>query len=111
MKNFVQPGKTLTIPAPSGGVVSGKPVVVGSLKGFASTTAAAGEDVAIAREGVFTTDIKAAGAAWAVGDKIYLKADGTEFNKTSAGNTLFGFAAAAAESAATTGEICLAEPV
>ncbi|EDQ33945.1 hypothetical protein HPDFL43_05810 [Hoeflea phototrophica DFL-43] len=107
MKNYVQPGDVLTVAAPSGGVVSGAAVVIGNLRGFASATAAAGDDVAIARSGVFSTAIKAAGVAWAVGDLIYLKADGTEFNKTASGNTLFGFASEPADSAATTGKICL----
>lgn len=107
MKNYVQRGDTLTVAAPSGGVVSGAAVVIGNLRGFASATAAEGEDVAISRTGVFTTAIKAAGVAWAVGDLIYLKADGTEFNKTATANTLFGFAAAPAGSADTTGSICL----
>lgn len=107
MKNYIQPGDTLTVAAPSGGVVSGQAVVIGALIGFAAGTAAAGEDVAIARKGVFSTAIKATGAAWAVGDAIYLKADGTEFNKTASGNTLFGFAAQPALSGDTVGYICL----
>lgn len=107
MKNYVQPGDTLTVAAPSGGVVSGAAVVIGNLRGFAVATAAEGADVAIARTGVFTTSIKATGTAWAVGDLVYLKADGTEFNKTASGNTLFGFAAAPAASGDTTASICL----
>ena len=107
MKNYVQPGDTLTVAAPSGGVVSGAAVVIGNLRGFATATAAEGADVAIARKGVFRTSIKATGVAWAVGDLIYLKADGTEFNKTASGNTLFGFCAAPAASGDTSADICL----
>ncbi|QKV20247.1 DUF2190 family protein [Oricola thermophila] len=108
MKNYVEPGNTITVPAPAGGVTSGQPVAVGSLRGFAAATAAEGEDVAIVRAGVFTVT-KEAGTAWSVGDKVYLKSGGTEFNKTASGNTLFGFATAAAASADTTGEICLGD--
>lgn len=108
MKNYLQPGDTVTIPAPAGGVASGAPVVVGSLKGIASATAAEDEAVAIARKGVFQVT-KEAGAAWSIGDKIYLKADGTAFNKTASSNTLFGFATADAASGDTVGEICLAD--
>lgn len=108
MKNYVQPGNSLTVPAPSGGVVSGAPVVIGSLRGFAAATAAAGEDVSIVRAGVFEV-VKETGAAWAVGDKVYLKADGSGFNKTSSSNTLFGFATEAAASGDLVGKIILAD--
>lgn len=108
MKNYLQPGNSLTVPAPSGGVVSGSPVAIGSLRGFAAATAAEGEDVSIVRAGVFQV-VKETGAAWAVGDKIYLKADGSAFNKTASGNTLFGFVTEAALSAATVGKIILAD--
>lgn len=110
MKNYVEPGNALTVPAPSGGVVSGKPVVIGSLRGFAAATAAEGEDVAIFRRGVFDVD-KESGTAWAVGDKVYLKADGSGFNKTATSNVLFGFAAAAAVAGDTVGRICLGDTV
>ena len=109
MNNYKEPGNVITVAAPSGGVTSSQAVVIGKLKGFAVATAAEGDDVGIARTGVFETAIKAAGAAWAVGDAIYLKADGTEFNKTASGNTFFGFAAAPAASGDTVGEICLAD--
>lgn len=52
MKNFIQPGDTLTIPAPAA-VASGGVVVAGGLVGIASTDAASGEPVAVALRGVF----------------------------------------------------------
>lgn len=107
MNNYKQPGDVLTVAAPSGGVTVNQAVVIGNLRGFAVATAAEGEDVAIARKGVFTTTIKATGTAWAVGDLVYLKADGTEFNKTASGNTLFGFCAAPAAAGDTSADICL----
>ncbi len=108
MKNYVQPGNTLTIPAPAGGTVSGKPVVAGSLRGFATATVAEGLDVAIGRVGVYSY-AKATGAAWAVGDKVYYDAAADKFTKTDVNNTLFGFAAAAALAADTIGYICLGD--
>ena len=108
MKNYIQPGNTLTVPAPSGGVVSGQPVAIGSLRGFANHDAAEGEPVAIDRVGVFTVS-KATGAAWAVGDKVYCALSTGVFSKTSAENTLFGFAAEAAASGDATGVICLGD--
>lgn len=110
MKNYVQPGNSLTVAAPSGGVKAGDPVAIGSLRGFAATTAAEGEDVAISRVGVFDVT-KETGAAWAVGDKVYLKAGTTTFNKTATSNTLFGFAAEPAASGDTTGKIVLADTI
>lgn len=108
MKNYVQPGNSLTVPAPSGGVVAGQPVAIGSLRGFAAASAAEGEDVAINRVGVFEV-AKETGAAWAVGDKVYLIAASTTFNKTATSNTLFGFAAAAAASGDAVGYIVLGD--
>jgi predicted RecA/RadA family phage recombinase len=106
MKNRVQEGNALAVAAPSGGVESGDPVAVGSIKGFAAFKAAEGELVTVERAGVFTVT-KEAGAAWTVGAKVYLKATTKIFNVTSGGNTLFGFAVEAADSASTTGTICL----
>lgn len=60
MKNFIQPGDTLTIPAPAA-VASGGVVVAGGLVGIASTDAASGEPVAVALRGVFLLP-KGAGA-------------------------------------------------
>jgi predicted RecA/RadA family phage recombinase len=54
MKNFVQPGEWgLTVIAPTGGVVSGQVVIVGSIIGIASTTQPAGAEVEIRCEGVY----------------------------------------------------------
>jgi predicted RecA/RadA family phage recombinase len=53
MKNFVQPGHIITATAPTGGVTSGDPVLIGNLFGVASTTQAEGEDVELSTVGVF----------------------------------------------------------
>ncbi len=81
MKNYLQPGNTLTVPAPTGGVSSGNPVAIGSLRGFAASAAAEGEDVAIARTGVFEAT-KATGTAWAVGDKLFYDSVADNFTKS-----------------------------
>lgn len=52
--NFSQPGCVVTVAAPSGGVTSGSLVVVGRIVGVAMTTAAEGDPVEVATEGVFT---------------------------------------------------------
>jgi hypothetical protein len=46
-----------------------------------------------------------------VGVKVYLKADNSGFTTTSAGNTLFGFAGAAALSADTVGQVLLGDTI
>ena len=107
MKNYIQPGKTITVPA-AADVNSGEPVVIGSLKGIASVSALTGEDLTISREGVFSV-VKVTGSAWAVGDKIYHKTGTTQFTKTATSNTFFGIATAAAVSNAETGEIVLTD--
>lgn len=95
MKNFVQPGDTITVPAPVGGTVTGKICIIGSLIGVASVTAEAGVDVALATEGVFEY-AKTSALAIAVGDKVYYEAAGNLLNKTDVGNTLVGIAVEAA---------------
>jgi predicted RecA/RadA family phage recombinase len=57
------------VAAPAGGVTAGDGVVVGALFGVANKTAAAGEMVTIATEGVFDLP-KLASAVIAAGDKV-----------------------------------------
>lgn len=109
MKNYVQPGNSISIPAPTGGVVSGVPVIIGSLAGVPGTTAAEGADFEYHLVGVYDID-KATGAAWAIGDKIYWDAVAKKGTKTTSGNTLFAVATAVAASGDTTGRIRLGAP-
>ncbi|QRM55142.1 DUF2190 family protein [Sinorhizobium sp. BG8] len=104
MKNFTQPGDVLDVPAPSGGVVSGKPVIIGSLIGIAALTAAEGVTFPLQRTGVHTL-AKTSAQAWTVGAKIYWT--GTEATTTSSGNTLIGIAAEAAANPSSTGKVLL----
>ncbi len=53
MRNYVQPGSVLTVPAPAGGVAAGDPVLIGNLFGIAATTEAAGDPVEVSTTGVF----------------------------------------------------------
>lgn len=68
MKNFVQCGDMVTVVSPTGGVISGHPVLIGSLFGVAATTAPEGSDVEIATEGVFELPKS---TAFDQGDKVY----------------------------------------
>ena len=94
MKNFIQPGETLTLTAPST-VTSGQLVVVGSIVGVANFDAASGDDVEVDIEGVFELP-KVSGDSIVVGDKLYW--NGTALTKTAGTGSkpLVGYAVAAA---------------
>ncbi len=98
MKNFVQPGNVVTLPAPVGGIVSGYPLLVGSLFGVAAYTAVAGDDVEVALEGVYTLP-KATGAL-AAGQKVYWDAANKVVTGTAGSNAAVGAAVVAAGSSA-----------
>lgn|SRR5215813_2520665 len=53
MKNFIQPGEVVTLPAPAGGCKSGDVITVGKLIGVAAYDAVAGADVETQLVGVF----------------------------------------------------------
>jgi predicted RecA/RadA family phage recombinase len=94
MKNHIQPGRTLTIPAPAD-VVSGGVVVAGSIVGVANGDALAGADVDVDVEGVFELE-KVSALAINLGDTVYYDAATKLVNKTASGNTKAGYATAAA---------------
>lgn len=105
MKNFIQPGGTLTLTAPYA-VTSGQGALVGAIFGVAvkdTANAVAGEFVT---EGVFSLT-KATGAAWTVGALLYWDNTNRNVTTTSSGNTKIGVATAAADSAATVGNVRL----
>ena len=90
MKNYVQPGKTITLAAPYA-VSSGDGLLVGAIFGVSTASAAIGEAVEAALVGVFDLK-KAASQAWAVGDKVYWDNTAKETTKTATSNTLIGVA-------------------
>lgn len=90
MRNYIQPGKTITVPAPAD-VKSGELVVVGSLFGVAEFSAAEGDPVEIATEGVFELP-KEEAQAWTVGAKVYYVAADKVLTTTATGNTFIGHA-------------------
>ncbi|WP_313194608.1 DUF2190 family protein [Shinella zoogloeoides] len=105
MKNFLQPGDALDCVAPSGGVVSGTPVIIGSLIGIASVTAAEGAPFTLQRKGVYRLP-KTSAQAWTQGAKIYWTSGGKATTADS-GNTLIGIAAAAAANPSDFGDVLL----
>jgi predicted RecA/RadA family phage recombinase len=95
MKNFIQEGDTLTVPAPTGGAVSGSPVIIGSLIGIAGSSAAESDPVAVKTKGVFELP-KVSALAIGIGDPVYWDGTAKNVTKTSTSNTLIGYATEAA---------------
>ena len=93
MKNYVQPGNTITLTAPYA-VSSGDGLLVGSIFGVAAGTAALGEAVEAALTGVYDLK-KVASQAWAAGDKVYWDNTAKEATKTTTSNTQIGVAVVA----------------
>lgn len=105
MKNFVQPGNVITVAAPYA-VASSQGVLVGTLFGVATTDAANGTPVEIAREGVF--DIAAVTADTAgQGAKIYWDNAARRLTTTATNNTLVGALTAAKGGSDTTARVLL----
>lgn len=109
MNNYLQPGETLTYVAPSGGVTSGTAVLIEGTVVIPAVDAAEAASFEGATEGVYSGLLKAAGAAWAVGQTLYFdSADSTYKTAASATARRAGIAAAAAASGDTTGTVKLA---
>ena len=104
MKNYIQSGDVLTVPAPAGGVLSGGIVIIGSLIGFATATAAAGVAVAVKTKGIFEV-AKVSAQAWTVGAPIYWDSTASNATTVSSANTLIGYAAEAAANPTSVGRV------
>ena len=106
MKNFIQPGDSLTILAPAA-VASGAPVVSGVLFGVANHAAALGAPLTIETRGVFELP-KISAQAWTQGQAIYITpGTGLCTTATTTGNLFIGTAAAAAVNPTATGIVRL----
>jgi predicted RecA/RadA family phage recombinase len=75
MKNYVQPGDRITVPAPAA-VTSGSGTVLGSLFGVATHDAASAASCTFLLEGVVTLP-KLSTAVIAVGDRLHWDIDST----------------------------------
>ena len=105
MKNFVQPGDHVTVPAPSGGATAGELTVITALTGVAQADAAEGEPVVLVRKGVFDLP-KTEAQAWAVGVKIFATAAGV-CTTVATSNTLVGVAVEVAANPSSIGRVLL----
>src|SRR5579885_2417833 len=100
MKNYIQEGDMITVTAPAGGVTSGDGVVIGALFGVATKTAAAGETVTLATDGVFDLP-KLVSAVIAAGDPVAWDDTAKQVNVPGTGRYPIGTAIEAAGNGAT----------
>ncbi|WP_191569048.1 DUF2190 family protein [Paracoccus yeei] len=96
MKNYIQPGDTITIPAPAA-LTSGQGVRVNALFGVAASNAAINEPVAISVSGVF--ELPKTTAALALG--VAVEWNGTAIVALTSGIQIGTVVAAAAAGTAT----------
>jgi predicted RecA/RadA family phage recombinase len=106
MKNFILEGDTLTVPAPTGGVVSGGLVIIGLLIGVATTTQPQGAPVAVKTRGVFEFP-KVSAQAWAQGQAIYWDPAANNATTSSTSTTLIGYATEVAANPSAVGRVRL----
>jgi predicted RecA/RadA family phage recombinase len=99
-KNYIQPGRVLTVPAPTGGAVSGAPILIGSLFGVAQHDAAQGQDLEILTEEVVEL-AKATPLAIDLGDRLFWNAGDGVLDKTATAQVCVGVAVLPAASADT----------
>ncbi|GGL52151.1 DUF2190 family protein [Wenxinia marina] len=94
MRNFVQPGESITVTA-AAAAASGDGVKLGQLFGIASGDAAIGEPLVLTTRGVFDMP-KVSTDAFAVGDAVYWRTSDGAVTATASGNTKIGVAVTAA---------------
>jgi predicted RecA/RadA family phage recombinase len=105
MKVFLGVGDAVNVTA-TAAVVSGQPLLVGSLFGICGADAAINKKVALWTKGVY--DVPKASGAWTEGQLIYWDAAALNFTTAStSGHTKVGVAVEAATSGATTGRVRL----
>ena len=86
MNNFIQPGTTITTPAPAGGVESGQAFLVGGLLVVSGVKAAEGVQIDAAAEGVFR--LPCVTTAIAQGVDLYWDNTNKRLTTTATDNTL-----------------------
>jgi predicted RecA/RadA family phage recombinase len=69
MKNHIQNGDVITVPAPVGGIASGEGLIIGNIFGIAAYTAAVGDLLELATTGVYQLP-KATAAVLTVGARV-----------------------------------------
>ncbi len=105
-KNYIQPGHTITVAAPTGGVLSGDGLLIGTLFGVAQYDAVEGADVEILTEGVIEI-AKTSALQIGVGDRLFWDATNRVVNKTATAQVCVGVAVSAAANPSATVKIKL----
>lgn len=95
MKNHIQKGDIITVPAPAGGIASGEGAIIGSIFGVAAYSAAVGEPVELATTGVCQLP-KATAAVLTVGARVAWDNTAKNINVPGTGRFLVGVATEAA---------------
>lgn len=98
---FLQPGESLTMVAPTGGVTAGVGVLIGQIFGVALDTKAQTLSFELAIRGVFEV-AKTAADEIAIGDALYWDDTAKEVNATSTAQKEVGYAVTAAPADTTT---------
>lgn len=106
MRNYIQPGNTITLTAPAGGVVAGGGYKIGQIFVVAVTDAAAGDPFEGMTEGVFDLP-KNTAQALTEGALVYWDDTNDEVTTTTTGNLPIGVAVKAALAADAEGRIRL----
>jgi predicted RecA/RadA family phage recombinase len=89
MRNFIQPGETITVLAPTA-VASGDAVLIGALFGIANGDAQINNNVDLSTEGVFT--LPKANLSITLGAKLYWDDAAKKVTTVTAGNLYIGVA-------------------
>ena len=95
MKNHIQKGDVLTVPAPAGGIASGEGVIVGNICGIAAEAAAVGDPVELVTTGVYQLP-KATAAVLTLGARVAWDNTAKNINVPGTGRFPLGIAAEAA---------------
>lgn len=105
MQNYLGDGDQLIITAPAA-VVSGQPLLIGSMFGICLASAAQGQPVVFLLKGIYQL-AKPLAEVWAQGVALFWDNTNLVATLTSAGNTRIGVAAAAAANPSSAGNVRL----
>jgi predicted RecA/RadA family phage recombinase len=101
MKTYIQPGHSITVTAPTGGVLSGVGVLLGTPFGIAQYDAVEGAQAEILTEGVVEIG-KTPALQIDVGDRLFWDATNKVVNKTATAQVCVGIAVSAAANPSST---------
>lgn len=105
MKNLIQQGDHITLPAPAA-IAGGAAVLIGSIFGVAQGDADVGQPVVLVRRGVFRLP-KVAAQAWTAGASVFWDSAAAVLTTTATGNRLVGVAVDAAANPSTSAPVLL----